>query len=68
MSCSKVEKVLDKCAICKGNINTHKDKFFKLSGGRDGLACSIKCYNQYLQKKKDSSTSAQAAVNKVEPK
>jgi hypothetical protein len=68
MNCSKVEKVLDKCAVCNGNINTHKDKFFKLSGGRDGLACSVKCYNQYLLKKKDSSASAQASVKKVEPK
>jgi hypothetical protein len=68
MNCLKVGMVLDKCAICKGNINTHKDKYFKLSGGRDGLACSVKCYNQYLQKKKDSAASAQAAVKKTEQK
>ena len=52
--------MVDKCAVCNKNINTHKDKYLKLSGGREGLACSLKCYNQYLQKKKSNAPSGVA--------
>jgi len=60
--------MVDKCAVCNKNINTHKDKYFKLSGGREGLACSLKCYNQYLQNKKRNAPSGSASSDSAPSK
>lgn len=42
----------EKCAICGANIKPHS-KPLKLSGGRDGVACSSACYNTYLVRLKN---------------
>ncbi|MFQ5969442.1 MAG: hypothetical protein ACE5J2_02985 [Nitrososphaerales archaeon] len=49
--------MVEKCAICGTNLKPHV-KTLKLSGGRDGVACSSACYNTYLVRLKNKPASS----------
>jgi hypothetical protein len=49
--------MVEKCAICGTNLKPNS-KAMKLSGGKDGLACSSACYNTYLVRLKNKPAAA----------
>ena len=49
--------MVEKCAICGTNLKSHS-KPMKLSGGKDGVACSSGCYNTYLVRLKNKPAAA----------